>query len=141
MTHRRLPSILTIAVLLFVAAPVHAQKKSAEVKKLLKERSELLDKATKKGLAMYEAGTLTVADLLRLHQDAIRAKLDYEDNPKERIALLRASAQTFETIAKTLETRLKLGNGREIDVLRAQAAVLEARAELLQEEERQKPGK
>ncbi len=55
-------------LVLMMPAPVHAQVKSAEMKKLLKERHDLLNDAMEIALAHFKVGSLHIEELLNLEK-------------------------------------------------------------------------
>jgi outer membrane protein TolC len=133
--------LVVIGLILFMAAPVHAQVKTPEMKKLLKERSELLNEAMNIAMAHFKAGTMSIEDVQRLEKDAVKAALAFEDDPKERVAILGRSVETSQKIADIVDALFRAGTTTKLSVLRARASLLDARIELLKEEEKQKAAK
>ena len=134
-------SLVLTGLALCAATPVRAQEKTAEIKKLLKERRELLDGALKIMMERYEAGTVEITDLLRVQQRALKVGLESHDDPKERLALLRRSVENAQQFVNRIDQRKKAGVDSEVNHMLAREALLEARMELLGEEQRQKPAK
>jgi outer membrane protein TolC len=131
--------LAVIGMILFMAAPVHAQVKTPEMKKLLKERSELLNEALDIAMAKFKVGSSSIEELQSLEKDALKAALDLQDDPKERLATLRRSVKVAQKIAEIVHAGFLVGKETNLSELRARAGVLEARIALLKEEEKQKP--
>jgi hypothetical protein len=116
-----------------------ADDKEAELKALLKERSELLSKSVK-GLAQrYRSGYASYEELARVQREALKAALDLAEGPKSRLALLRELRGAAEGASKVAEARFEAGIGTEDQALQARAMLLETRAEILKEEAKTKP--
>jgi DNA-binding NtrC family response regulator len=92
---------IVIVVMMLTAWPgqtARAQDKEAEIKLLLKERSDVLAEAVKNALAHFQAGTVDVTQLLQLQREALKAKLELCSNTKERITVGRDSRCSGENL-------------------------------------------
>jgi hypothetical protein len=110
------------------------QDKDAELKALLKERSELLAKSVKKLTLRYRAGYVSWEELARVQREALRAALDLAEGPKARLAVLRELKANADGAFKVAEASFAVGIATEDQMLQAKAMVLEIRAAILKEE-------
>jgi hypothetical protein len=113
-------------------------EKSAEIKRLLKERHALLEKCVTILTAQYNIGAVEFPRLAQAELDAVRAALDATDDGEKRIAVLERYKKAAESIVQVAEARSKVGAVGEVDVHQANALLLQVRIEILREEQKAK---
>src|ERR1700728_4463167 len=82
---------------------VQGQESNAELKKLLKERSNLLDGALSDLEEFYKAGAASLSDVFDLSKEAFHAKLELAEGPEQRIEAVRAMRNRAEKFLKIVE--------------------------------------
>jgi outer membrane protein TolC len=145
----KLVQILGCALLVLVVATRGTQagdkkgvsKKTAEIKKLLKERRDTLAKVVKGLTDHYAQGFGDFSKVAQAQLDLLKANLDLADNLNERIVLLRKQKELAESILKLTEKKARSGSTTSLDVLQANASLLEVQIALLREEQKVKPEK
>jgi outer membrane protein TolC len=115
--------------------------KAAEIKKLLKQRRELLQAMVKVLTAQYQLGAIDPERVFRAERDLIKADTELADTPAERTAKLKESLKLAESFVDLIEKRVKVGGATQVDLLQGRAILLEVRIELLRDEPKAKPGK
>jgi hypothetical protein len=123
------------------ATPKTVADKTAEIKILLKERRDTLQKVVESLVAPFQNVRIDFRSLAQAERDLLRATLEVEDGPETRLAALRKYHEIAEAVLKYAERQFKVGTVSQVDVLQAKAGVLEAKIELLREELKAKPGK
>jgi outer membrane protein TolC len=121
--------------------PKDADDKKAEIKTLLKERCELLEKVVEQLTAQYQAGTIRFSEVAQAEREALKASLDVEEDSEKRLATLQKLRKNAEGIVEVAEALSKKGLITEVDVLHAKAVLLEVRIEVLQAEQKAKERK
>ena len=92
-------------------------------------------------MAQYKSGQ---ADFQRVAWRAagfLKATLDLPQPLEKRLAALQKSRELAEATVKVAEAQFDVGKASKADVLEAQAALLEARIELLREQGKARPRK
>jgi outer membrane protein TolC len=113
----------------------------AEIRKLLRERRELLQEIMKVLTAQYQQGVIDAGRLLQAQRDLLKANTDLADDPEARRAGLKECLKMAETVAVSAEKLSRAGTTSKVDALQARAIVLEIRTELLREELKARSGK
>ena len=112
------------------AAPIPQKKDSPEVRKLLKERRDVLSTAALARSQEFKAGRGTLEPLLRSHRELLKAELELATKPAERVA---AHEEHFNAMRKHEEMTKKAydaGRMGAADYYEMRAARLEAEIEL-----------
>lgn len=119
----------------------YAQDQSSDMKKLLKERRDLLSQAVDSMNLLL--GRVPLQELLRADRDSLKADLDWFDKHEDRIRAIEKHKKAADIYWQTAKTMQDAGRGFEYIVIQAKAYVVEIQIELLKEKERQKakPGK
>ncbi len=112
--------------------------KGSEISNLLKKRRDTLQRAVTLLTAQYQTGTVPFEWVYRAQRDVLRATLDLDISDAERIAALRQNQETAKGLVKLTKGRLGAGAVTEVDVVQAEAVLLEARIELLREQLKEK---
>ena len=115
--------------------------KAAEIKKLLKERCDLLEEVVAVLSEQYKAGTVDFSKVAQAVLEALRATLDVVDGPEKRVTVLQQHQKIVEVIVQSSEARFKAGLCGRVELLQAKALLLEVRIELLREQQKAKPHK
>ena len=117
------------------------ERPAAKIKELLKERSKVLNKVVDLLEKQYQAGTVSINEVLQAKRAALEAKLDLSGTAAERIAVLKDAVKIAQQMVELTEARVKAGQGSEVDLLRAHALLLQCQVRLLREEGKGKPEK
>jgi hypothetical protein len=115
--------------------------KADEIKTLLKEKCDLLEKAMLILTKQYHDGTIPFTALAQVERDAVRATLDLDEGPEKRLAALKKLQKNAEDTVSIAETNLKLGLTTGADLLQAKALLLEVRIEVLRNKQKAKSSK
>jgi hypothetical protein len=118
-----------------------AADKTAEIKTLLKERRDTLQKVVERLVAQFQNVRVDFRSLAQAERELLRATLEVDDGPEARLAALRKYHESSEAVFKFAEGQLKVGTVNQVEVLQAKAIMLEAKIELLREELKAKPRK
>src|SRR5262249_23061768 len=132
--------VLTVAAT-GASAAGDKEDKAEEIKRLLVERQKTLRAAVDVLMAQYQAGVVDFQRVAQAQRAFLRATLDLPLPPEKRLAALRESRELADATVKVTEARFKRGMVTQADVLEAQAALLEARIELLREQAKAQPVK
>jgi outer membrane protein TolC len=122
-------------------APQTVADKKAEIKTLLKERRDTLQKAVGLLVELYRRGAVDLRSIAQAEREALRATLEVDDGPEARLAALKKYHENAIAVLKFSEEGFKAGRSSQVEVLQAKAIMLEAKIELLREEVKAKPGK
>jgi hypothetical protein len=114
---------------------------AAEIKRLLVERQQTLRAAADVLMIQYKRGQADFQRVAHAQRAFLRATLDLPQSPEKRLAALQESRDLADATVKVAEARFKVGTATKADVLEAQAALLEARIELLREQAKARPRK
>jgi hypothetical protein len=121
--------------------PGKGADKSAEIKKILNERHQLMWQLLREEIQLANEVKYDFSNVGTAQREALRATLDLEQSPEKRVNLLKELKESAERVVKMAENRMKAGVGRQVDVLRSRAILLEIRVELLREEQKAKAAK
>jgi hypothetical protein len=108
---------------------------SDEVKRLKKERAELLDRAVGLSIVQYQKGLANFDALISVLRESRQAALDASADSKERIASLKAGLERANTMAKVVKIRSEVGVVSQLELLRINSYAIECRVDLLTAEE------
>jgi multidrug efflux pump subunit AcrA (membrane-fusion protein) len=109
-------------------------KTPANIRALQKERNALLAEVATQAAALFKLGTVPLTEVLQAQCAALAAELEICDTAAERVELLRIDISLAESAVKITEARNQAGRANPMEMLRARAALLEARIRLLREE-------
>jgi outer membrane protein TolC len=123
------------------AAGGNKDDKTEEINRLLVERHKKLGEVAKVLMAQYKDGRVGFERVTQAQRAVLKAALDLPQSPEKRLATLREFRDLADSIFKFTEQRFKAGFGSQTEVLEAEAALLEARIQLLREEAKAKPRK
>jgi len=141
--HKRTAILLALSlacVLCTNAVGSEADDKAAEITTLLKERNDMLKKVVEEMTQQYNAGRVPLESVIQAERESLKADLELAKGRREaRIAVLRNVVKNAEELAKTTEGRVNAGIASQHQALQAKAFVLEARIDLLREEQGQEP--
>jgi hypothetical protein len=144
---RKLPNLLLLFGMLCLplgTEPGYAQDKSDELKKLLKERRDLLsDAAAQTTEAYLFLKVVTVQAAIQAERDSLMADLDWFEKTDDRIQALEKHKEVADKLLKAADVKVIAGREPKSAGQQAKAYVLEVQIELLKEKEKQKakPGK
>jgi hypothetical protein len=110
----------------------------SEIKKLQKERIDVLSQTVEVLSHMYLAGVRDFRPLIAAQIDLLNARLDASDKPEDRVALLKEQLTLAEKTMQYAEERYKQGAASQVDSLQARALCLDIRIRLLREQARSK---
>ena len=113
----------------------------AEIKALLKDRHNLLEKVVDVHTKEFQSGKVPFSVLAQAERDALRVTLDLDEGPEKRTATLEKLLKNAEGVVNVAEAAVKWARGSEVDLLQAKAMVLELRLELLRNEQKAKSRK
>ena len=129
--------LVVLPTLLLTSSVLLAQNAGDDIKSLQKKRSMMLDEVVTICRIQHEQGKIDFDVLAKAQREALKAKLEMAENPKDRIAVLKKMLDHGIEGVERLESRQKMGLGNyQHDLLQAQAFVLENRIELLKEEQK-----
>jgi outer membrane protein TolC len=117
------------------------EDKPENLNRLLVQRHEVLRKTLNVLEAHYKAGTTDFGRVEQAQRELLKAGLELPQSREKRVAALREARDLAETMLRVTETRFKAGTTTQVDVLQAEAALLEARIALLREQAKARPGK
>ena len=109
------------------AAPIVDAAPSPELEALARERIDKALEVVKLRQGMYERGALPLADFLRSYRDVALAVRDAKLGKKERIARLRAYAETATKLRDLMRQRQQNGAVSTADAAASELAEVEAR--------------
>jgi outer membrane protein TolC len=143
---RRFPALAWGLLVLAVtatgaAAGANKDDKAEEINRLLVERHKTLRAVADMLMAQFKDGKVGFERLAEAQRAVLRAALDLPQSPEKRLATLRELRDLADATRRAVEARFKVGKVSQVDVLEAEAALLEARIELLREEAKAKPRK
>jgi hypothetical protein len=115
-------------------APTANKEKAAELKKLVRELRNRLENARASMVQQAAFVRFDVARILELDQKILKYAIEYEDDPKERLAALRKCQRNAQQILADVKARAKGGGLSQVDVDQAEALILECRIAILREE-------
>ena len=131
-------SIVWLCVLLLTPA-IQAQAQpsgqdaSAQLKSLMEERRDALDKAVTILSSMYRVGTATFDQVVSAMAKLADAELELAKTKDERIAVYRKQVESWRDAEKVCQARLQAGTATEVNVLEAKSERLKAEIQLLRE--------
>jgi outer membrane protein TolC len=115
--------------------------KVGEIKTLLKERRDTLQKVVGIYVEQYREGRTNFYTVAHAECEAFRAALEVDESPEARLAMLKQHLESAKAFLQYAEEGTKAGRGSQLDALNAKAIVLEAQIELLREELKAKQSK
>ena len=101
---------------------------------LLRERQATLRQLVKVVTVEYRQGTSGFESVLRATDQLIDAELELAENAKGRIIILQRRVELMKSLFSMVEAKFKAGQVRQVQVLTAQAALLEAQIQLAREQ-------
>lgn len=124
------------------AEPCNAQDSSNEIKRLAKERRDLLSEVATQMTKTYVAlERITLQEVVQAERDSLQADLDWFDKPDDRIQAIEKHMKVAESLLKVAKAKVDGARERGYVVLQARAYVLEVQIELLKEKQKAKPRK
>jgi outer membrane protein TolC len=126
-------SALLLAPTIAAQAQPPAKDATAQLKSLLEERRDALDKAVQMLFAQYRAGTVNLNRLLHALHRLGDAELDLAKGKDERTAACQRQVALCRDVTKICQARLAAGRVSEIDVCDAIAEQTTAEIQLLRE--------
>jgi outer membrane protein TolC len=106
---------------------------SAEVKKLLLERRNVLKEITDLQSKAYESGQVRVDSVLLAQRDLFEAELELAEQQSQRLEICERLVKTLEHFEAVSQKQHSSGVVSSIDVLSSKAARLKAQAQLANE--------
>ena len=117
-----------------VAVAKGQQSGSSELRGLLTERREVLQKLVHRMEVFLESGRIGIDEFMDANVALVRAELDLCGTRAERLEVLKKTVQFLTTCEGMVAKRAAAGRATEIDMGKARAAVLGARIELAREQ-------
>ncbi len=132
-------SIALLCVLLLgPAIQAHAQRPAkdpaAQLKSLMEERRDALQKAVNILNGYFQTGTVTLEVVVSAMTKSADAELELAKNKDERIAIYRKQVEFCRNVEKLCQARFDAGTVTEVDVLQAKAERLKVEIQLLREQ-------
>jgi outer membrane protein TolC len=121
--------VLACAVVAVAAEPVTNET----IQKLARERLQIVSQLHELTLASYRSGTTSLSDVLQARADLLAARLDTCQTKAQRIEVLEAMVKLAEETKKLTEQLASAAEVSKLQVLKAEAHVLEARIRLERE--------
>jgi outer membrane protein TolC len=103
-------------------------KTQERIKKLLTERRDTLKKAVDARKEEFEAGRITLDEMLGVAKKFLQAELDLATKPAERLAAYEEFLKVAKESEEILKTKYEAGRASQVDYFLAKAARLEAEA-------------
>jgi len=116
------------------AAVARGQDGQSELRVLLTERREVLDKLVHKMEVFLESGRIGIDEFMDVNVELVRTELDLCRSRAERLEVLQKTVQFLTTCEGMVAKRAAAGRATEIDMGKVRAAVLGARIELAREQ-------
>ena len=101
-----------------------------KIQKLLEEQRAVLKEAVQLAVREYRTGRVDFDSVLELRRDLLIAELELAASREERIKLLEEFAELANEFEKFATERFRSGQGTQVDVLRAKAALLKSQIDL-----------
>jgi hypothetical protein len=124
-----------------VETPKKEKDKAAELKTLLKERRDTLQKVLDSSIDLARRGRGGLQAVVEAEREALRATLEVDEEPEVRLAMLKKCNEHAKEFFKIAEMGFENGRVSQVDLLKMKALALEAQIELLREELRAKKSK
>jgi hypothetical protein len=115
--------------------------KPEDLNRLLVARHEVLQQTVKVALAQYKAGIVDFTRVVQAERGLLNAGLELPQPPEKRLAALRDFRDLAKNTLEITQARRKAGTVTDLDVLEAEALLLEAEIALLREQAKARPGK
>jgi hypothetical protein len=122
----------------FGAEACHAQDKPDDVKKLLKERRDVLSEAATQMMSLYLGARITTQEVIQAERDSLKADLEWFDKPEDRIKAINKHKEAADSLLETAKARFAGARVPSCVVLQARAYVLEVQLEFLKEKKKEK---
>jgi len=119
--------------LLSQAAVAKGQDGQSELRALLTERREVLQKLVHRMETFLESGRIGIDEFMDANVELVHSELDLCENKAERIKVLQKTVQFLTTCEGMVAKMAAAGRTTEIDMGKARAAVLAAKIELARE--------
>ena len=110
-----------------------ARKPHAEIRTLRQERLDVLRKIVELNTEAYRRGEQDIQAVANSQLTMLEAELQLAADQQTRIKVLESTLKLSESILEIAQARTRVGQGRQVDVLEAQALQLQVKATLLQE--------
>ena len=109
------------------------RKPSAEVRALRQERLDVLRKIVELNMETYRQGEQDFHAVVNSQMTMMEAELQLAVDQQTRIKVLEATRELSKHMLEMAVERARAGQGRQVDVLKAQALQLQIKATLLHE--------
>jgi hypothetical protein len=116
-------------------------QKPADLNGLLVARHEVLRKTVMVALAQYKAGVIDFTRVVQAERGLLKAGLELPQPSEKRLAALRDFRDLAKDTLEITQARHKAGTVSQLDVLEAEAMLLEAQIALLREQAKARPDK
>ena len=126
-------SLLVAVVLLgfgLAAVAVDTTDPADKVKELREQRLGVLKEIHNFAASGFQSGEMPAEAVHRAKLDVLQAQLALANSKKERVALLEAAVSEGEQWQAVVRNQVELGEVSKVDLLRAQALVLNVRIDL-----------
>ena len=120
-------------ILLATTFAIAAPPESAETKKLLLERRNVLKQVADLQGKAYENGQVRIEPLLLAQRDLFEAELELAEMKRQRIDICERLVKAMENIEAVTQKQNRAGERTIIDILSSKAARLKAQAQLANE--------
>ena len=131
---RALHISLTIAVVVLsfglAAVAVNATDSADKVKELREQRLGVLKEIHNFAVSGFKSGEMPAEAVHRAKLDVLQAQLELAHSKKERMTLLEAAVSEGEQWEAIVRNQVELGEVSKVELLRANALVLNARIDL-----------
>lgn len=139
------PVIGTLATLLVTGALIEAlgqespkspSRTNTSIVELLQKRRAVLSQLVKLQSEAYRKGEVSIEAMVDAQQELVRLELELATSDDERITLLEQAVQLARDLEKVTTAKYKAAQASQADVLKSQAARLNAEIHLLRERHR-----
>lgn len=110
-----------------------ARKPHAEIRALQLERRDVLRKIVELNMEAYRRGEQDIQAVANSQLTMMEAEFQLAADQQTRIKVLESTLELSENMLEMAQARARTGQGRQVDVLEAQALQLQVKATLLQE--------
>lgn len=132
-------AVTTLAIGLLALPVISAAQnveKESNLDELLRQRRDTLQRLVEVVTEEYHSGKKTFGAVVQAKDRLIDAELELVNGRQDRLALLRQQVEMFEALSTVTDERFALGQVTQSERLAARAAVLDAKIELVWEQDR-----
>lgn len=118
------------------APKAEAGSETSIVRSLRKQRLAELESIRELVMRLHQQGTTTGAELQKIEEEILQARLELSESAPERIEICTKSVKLAETRVELTQRLVESGIGPQADVIRARIGVIDAKIQLEKEKEK-----